>query len=274
MATPDKIRRPAVAGQFYPSLRGELIKQISSFIDNKARKQDIIACVLPHAGYIYSGAVAVETLSRAEVKSRAILLGPNHTGYGARYSIMTEGSWQTPLGTARIDTYLAGRIAESSEYLEADEGAHEHEHSLEVELPLLQYFKEDIRIVPIILMPGELTALKDIGRGIAEAIIKDKAREEILIVASSDMTHYEPQEEAEKKDREAIKAILELDEEGLMESVARLNISMCGYAPVITMISAAKALGAKKAELIRYRTSADITKDKSSVVGYAGMIIY
>ena len=274
MARPDKIRRPVVAGQFYPSSARALKDQISSFIDKEAPKSDIIACMLPHAGYIYSGAVAAKTLSAVNVKEKIILLGPNHTGYGAKYSIMTEGTWHTPLGGAEIDSYLAGKILKRSKYLEADEAAHEYEHSLEVELPLLQYIKNDIKIVPIAFMSDDLTALKEVGSAIAHTVVEEKVRGSVMIVASSDMTHYESQEQAEKKDREAIDAVLELDEDKLIDRVRRLDISMCGYAPVIVMISSAKALGAKEAKLIKYQTSGDVTGDKSSVVGYAGIILY
>jgi len=268
------IRQPQVAGQFYSSSRQGLKNQIEALIDKQAQKIDVIACMLPHAGYIYSGGVAGQTVSRINIKNKIILLGPNHTGYGTRYSIMPEGIWQTPLGEISIDSHLAGEILNHSQYLEADNAAHTYEHSLEVELPFLQYFKTDFEIVPIIFLSEELEILKKIGEEIANTIKECNLKDSTIIVASSDMTHYEPQDQAQKKDKEAIQAILELNEDKLIDRIQYLNISMCGYAPAITMISAAKLLGAKTAKLIKYQTSGDVTGDKSSVVGYAGIIVY
>jgi len=268
----SKIRKPAVAGQFYPSSAQKLRDQIEALIDRKANKTDVIACMLPHAGYIYSGSVAAQTLSRINIKDKIILLGPNHTGFGAPFSIMTEGIWQTPLGEIEIDSDLAKQILRSSRYLQDDNTAHLYEHSLEVELPFLQYFKTNFKIVPITFLSNDIKTLKEIGKGLA-SVLKD-SKDSAMILASSDMTHYEPQDQAVKKDKDAIQAILELNEDELMQRIQRLNISMCGYAPVIAMLSAAKVLGATKASLIKYQTSGDVTGDKSSVVGYAGIIVY
>lgn len=268
-----RIRRATVAGQFYPSSRQELTRLIESLIDKKVKKQDVIACMLPHAGYIYSGYVAGQTVSRINLKDKIILLGPNHTGMGAAFSIMTEGSWQTPLGEVKIDTELAKAVLNQSKYLEDNSPAHINEHSLEVELPILQYFKTDFKIVPIAFLSSDVSALKKIGEEIASVIQDNKLKDSTLLVASSDMTHYEPLGQAEKKDRQAIDAILELNEDLLVQRIQQLNISMCGWAPAIVCLSAAKGLGAKKGELIKYQTSADVTGDTSSVVGYAGVII-
>jgi AmmeMemoRadiSam system protein B len=265
---------PVVAGQFYPSSAQALRKQIESLIDRNAERRDTLACMLPHAGYMYSGRTAAETVSAINIKSKVILLGPNHTGSGAQFSIMTEGIWKTPLGEIRIDSKLAGKILRNSKYLENDSLAHAYEHSLEVELPILQYFKNDFEIVPIAFLSDDLGALKEIGKDIAAVLSEPDIRNSVMLVASSDMTHYEPQAEARKKDEEAIQAILELDEDKLMQKIKRFSISMCGYAPVIVMLGAAKLLGAKSAKLIKYQTSGDITGDKDSVVGYAGITIY
>lgn len=268
------IRKPVVAGQFYPGRALQLKNQIEAFINKKAQRIDVIACVLPHAGYVYSGRVAAETVSRINIKDKIILLGPNHTGFGADFSIMTEGTWETPLGEVKIDSQLAQKILKRSKYLKEDASAHAQEHSLEVELPFLQYFKPDFEIVPMTFLSDNIEGLKEIGQEIASTVKESNLKESTLIVASSDMTHYEPQGQAEKKDNEAIKAILELNEDKLMEKVMRLNISMCGYAPVVTMLSAAKELGAKTAELVKYETSGDVTGEIDAVVGYAGIIIY
>lgn len=269
-----KIRKPAVAGQFYPDSIQKLKNQIESFIDTKVAKSDVIACMLPHAGYIYSGKVAAKTISRIKVKDKIILLGPNHTGYGAAFSIMTEGIWQTPLGEVNIDSALAQQILKHSQYLQDDSTAHIYEHSLEVELPFLQYFKSDFQFVPIAILSDEVEILKQIGKEIASAVQEANIKDAVMIIASSDMTHYESQDQAQKKDKEAIQAILELNEDKLMEKIQRFSISMCGYAPVICMLSAAKQLGAQSAELVEYQTSGDTTGDYHSVVGYAGVIVY
>lgn len=269
-----KVREPAVAGQFYPASAQAIRKQIESFIDKKAEKADAIACILPHAGYIYSGRVAADTVSRINIKDKIILLGPNHTGFGTAFSIMTEGIWQTPLGQVKIDSELANKILKNSKHLEADTLAHAYEHSLEVELPFLQYFKDKFEIVPIAFLSDNVKSLKEVGQEIAAVLSEPEIKSRAMIVASSDMTHYEPADIAHKKDNEAIQAILDLDENKLMDRIRDLNISMCGYAPAIVMLSAAKALGAKSGKLIRYQTSGDVTGDNESVVGYAGIIIY
>jgi len=269
----SNLRKAAVAGQFYPSSGVELKKQIESFIDKKAAKSDVYGCVLPHAGYIYSGPVAGYTVSQINIKDRIILLGPNHTGYGTPFSIMTKGEWQTPLGEIAIDEELAKPLLAACENLQDDELAHLYEHSLEVELPFLQYFKKDFKIVPIAVASNNLVELKKVGEGIASVISKLNIKDSVMLVASSDMTHYESQIEAEKKDKQAIEAILNLDEDGLMQRIRRFNITMCGYAPVVVMLSAVKLLGAKKGILAKYQTSGDITGDSSSVVGYAGIVI-
>jgi len=268
-----KTRKPAVAGQFYPLSSQELKEQISALIDKNAEPQDAVACMLPHAGYVYSGLVAGQTVSRIKIRDRIILLGPNHTGYGVGFSIMGEGAWQTPLGEIEIDSALAKQLLKNSSHLENDLLAHQFEHSLEVELPFLQYFKHDFKMVPITILSDDFEALKETGKEIASAIKQAGMQDSTLIVASSDMTHYEPLGQAQKKDNEAIEAILELNEDKLIEKVKKLNITMCGYAPVITMLAAAKALGATNGKLIKYQTSGEITRDNDSVVGYAGIII-
>jgi AmmeMemoRadiSam system protein B len=268
------IRKPVVAGQFYPGSAAELIKEIEKFTDKLAVKAEAIACMLPHAGYTYSGRVAVETVSRINIKDKIILLGPNHTGNGAPFSIQAQGTWQTPLGDLEIDSDLAKNILARSQYLKEDSAAHLSEHSLEVELPILQFFRKSFQIVPICILSDDLDILKEIGASVAEAVCETKQEGSVLIVASSDMTHYEPQPQASKKDRAAIEAILDLDIEQLTRKVQDLNITMCGYAPVCAMLVCAKLLGATIGELVKYQTSGEITGDNTSVVGYAGIIIH
>lgn len=265
------IREPIVAGQFYPGSPSSLEAQIKRFVDEKALKEEVIGLVLPHAGYIYSGPVAGAAMSRTQFKDTFIILGPSHTGHGRPFSIMTEGTWKTPLGEVGIDSQLGKEILTRSTHLEEDHVAHLYEHSIEVQIPFLQYFKRDIKIVPIVLSHSTAAVYKEIGKGIADAIKELNA--EVVIIASSDMTHYEPQELAGRKDTQAIDAILELNEDELLRRIEELHISMCGYAPTISLISAAKELGAKRAELVRYQTSGDVTGDYTSVVGYAGILI-
>ena len=264
-------RNPVVAGQFYPASPSQLKTMIEGLVDEKEAKDEVIGAVSPHAGYMYSGPVAGAVMSRIRLKDTVIVIGPNHSGRGKPLSIMTEGTWSTPLGKVKIDSELARKILATSDYLQKDSAAHQIEHSLEVQVPFLQYFKSDIKIVPIVLSFATGSIYKQIGKEIARAI-KDLNRE-VVIIASSDMTHYEPQESAEKKDNQAIAAILELNEDKLLARIEELDITMCGYAPTVSLISAAKELGAKEAELVRYQTSGDTTGDFSSVVGYAGIII-
>ncbi|MBM4433038.1 MAG: MEMO1 family protein [Chloroflexi bacterium] len=265
------IRNPVVAGQFYPESSERLKAMIEMMVDERAHKEEVIGAVSPHAGYVYSGPVAGAVISKIRFKDTFIIMGPNHTGRGKPLSIMTEGKWETPLGEVEIDAELAKQILSLSSYLKEDHLAHQYEHSIEVQLPFLQYFKKDIKLVPIVMGFATGDVYKEVGRGIARAI-RDLNREAVII-ASSDMTHYEPQESAERKDKQAIKAILDLNENELMKRINELDISMCGYAPTVSLISAAKELGATAAELVKYQTSGDTTGDYSSVVGYAGIIL-
>lgn len=265
------VRHPVVAGQFYPGSASELRAMIEMMVDEKAAKQEVVGLVSPHAGYIYSGSVAGAVISRVRFKDTFIIMGPNHTGMGKPLSIMTSGVWKTPLGEVEVDAELAQEILTATSHLTEDYVAHQFEHSIEVQLPFLQYFKPDIKIVPISLAHSHSEFYQQIGLGIAQAV--EESGREVVIMASSDMTHYEPQDSAQHKDNQAIAAILELDEDELLRRVEKLNISMCGYAPTVSLIAAAKKLGASGAELVRYQTSGDTTGDYSAVVGYAGIII-
>ena len=265
------IREPIVAGQFYPGSAEGLRTMIESMVDDRPGNLEVIGLISPHAGYIYSGMVAGAVISKIKLGDVFVLLGPNHTGRGKSFSIMTEGTWITPLGETEVDSELGKRILASSSYLEEDMAAQQFEHSLEVQVPFLQYFRPDVRIVPIVLAHARGNIYKKIGKELASAIKESKKR--VTILASSDMTHYEPQESARKKDMKAIEAILSLDEDELLRRVADFDITMCGYAPAVSLISAAKALGATKAELVKYQTSGDTSGDYSSVVGYAGILI-
>ncbi len=264
------IRNPVVAGQFYPASASQLREMIASLVDEKAEKEEVIGLLIPHAGYIYSGPVVGATISRIKFKDTFIIMGPSHTGMGKPFSIMTEGTWKTPLGDVEVDSEMARKIVAVSKYLEEDTHAHRNEHAVEVQIPFLQYFRSDIRIVPIILAYAPAAAYKEIGRDIARAI--KELNREAVIVASGDMTHYEPQASAEKKDSQAIEAMLNLDDDELTRRYEELDISMCAHGPVVCLISAARELGANAAELVKYQTSGDATGDYDAVVGYAGVI--
>ena len=265
------IREPVVAGTFYPGTANQLRSMLEQLVDVGAAKEDVVGALMPHAGYQYSGAVAGATISRVKFADTFVVMGPSHTGLGELFSIMTEGVWKTPLGDVAIDEELGKKILASSRFLKEDHVAHLQEHAVEVQLPFLQFFKPDVRIVPVILTSADVAVYQEIGRAIAGAI-RELGREAVII-ASGDMTHYEPQKIAGEKDRQGIEAILRLDEVELLKRVREKGISMCAYAPAASLITAARELGAGEAELVRYQTSGDTTGDYSAVVGYAGIII-
>jgi AmmeMemoRadiSam system protein B/AmmeMemoRadiSam system protein A len=264
------IRNPYVAGYFYPGSASELRATIARYVDKNAPKEEVVGLLVPHAGYQYSGPVTGATISRVKFKDTFIIMGPSHSGLGKPFSVMPEGTWKTPLGNVEVDSELARKIIAVSKYLEEDYRAHQEEHAVEVQIPFLQYFKPDVRIVPIILANTEAAAYKEIGKDIARAI--RELKREVVILASGDMTHYETQASASEKDTKAVEAMLELNVDELTRRYQRLSISMCAYGPVVCLISAAKELGATGAELVKYQTSGDTTGDYDAVVGYAGVI--
>jgi AmmeMemoRadiSam system protein B len=264
------IRNPYVAGYFYPGTAAELRAAVAGLVDKNAPREDAIGLLVPHAGYMYSGPVTGATVSRIKFKDTFIIIGPSHSGLGKPFSVMTGGAWRTPLGDVETDTELAEKIVAVSKYLEADEEAHREEHAVEVQLPFLQYFKPDVRIVPIIIGGGGGGAYLEIGKDIARAL--QELRREAVIMASGDMTHYEPHDTAKEKDLYAVEAMLALDVEELTRRYKSRRITMCAYPPVACAISAARELGATRGELVQYRTSGDATGDYTQVVGYAGVI--
>lgn len=265
-------RNPVVAGRFYPSDKSALERNLSSLCDKGQQKQKVLGCIMPHAGYQYSGKTAGRVVSKIEVKDRVIIIGPNHTGQGLPFSIYPQGQWSTPLGTVDVDEELADLLLSGCELLEEDYSAHLFEHSLEVEIPFLQYFNEKVKIVPICVGGGNLSQWKKLGQDMARVV--EEKRLDVLMVASSDMNHFESLEVSKKKDKMALDEIIKLDEKALVEAVAKHDISMCGYMPVSILISYAKARSAKVAEVVDYTTSEEASGDTSSVVGYAGVIVY
>jgi len=248
-----------------------LREQVEKYVRRNIKKEDVLGIVSPHAGYFYSGKVAGVVYSKINLPDTIIIIGPNHTGIGAEIAIMAEGEWEMPNGKVKIDSSLAKELlSESGDLLQEDGEAHLHEHSLEVQLPFIQYFKTDFTMVPICMRDHRLSTCRELGKTIAR-VIKSKAP--CLIVASSDMTHYESQKDAERKDKLAIDKVLKLDPEGLLKTVIEKDISMCGPGPTATMIFACKELGAKRSELVLYNTSAEASGDSSAVVGYAGIIV-
>jgi AmmeMemoRadiSam system protein B len=264
-------RSPAVAGQFYHGNSSRLHQQVENYIVKGARREKVIAVVSPHAGLVYSGSVAGAVYSSMDFPETFILIGPNHTGLGAQVSMMASGEWEIPTGVFRIDEKISHKISVYVPLVTKDTKAHMFEHSLEVQLPFIAYFSKDAKIVPIIILSAAVEECKVIGEGIARAV-KDIGSS-VVIVASSDMSHYVPDDIARKKDSKAIDRILSLDPEGLYETVEKEKISMCGYIPVATMLYAAEALGAQSARLIKYATSAEISGDYEHVVGYAGIVL-
>ena len=268
------LRKPAVANQFYPGDPARLHYEVGRLMEDATKARDAIAVVAPHAGYMYSGHVAGAVFSRIRVPQKCIILGPNHTGFGAEVSVMAEGVWDMPLGEVPIATHLARRILELAPLGEADNEAHIYEHSLEVQVPFLQYRQKDLEIVPICLSRMTYEDCMALGRAISQAIREEgDGPEGVLVVASTDMTHYEPQEQASKKDALAIECIKALAPSDLYDTVIANRITMCGFIPTTVALVAALELGASRAELVKYATSGDITGDFRQVVGYAGFII-
>jgi AmmeMemoRadiSam system protein B len=266
------VRLPAVAGRFYSNQAEELSQQVESFCPpaGEARRR-AVACLVPHAGYRFSGHVAGAVYARLELPHRFLLLGPRHYPRGQAQAILSAGGWQTPLGRAEIDADLAAKLKRACGALVEDEVAHRNEHALEVQLPFLQTLVGEFRFVPIALGTSDLTALESLGNAIAQVVARQT--EPVFIIASSDMNHYESDEITRRKDGKAIEHLLALDARGLHETVRREAISMCGYGPAVSMLTAARLLGAKRAELIQYATSGDINGDRDEVVGYAGVIV-
>lgn len=277
-----KVRHPAVAGSWYAStpeaLRAQLEKCFTHTLGpgklpKVAEKgpRNIMGLVCPHAGYMYSGPVAAHSYYQLAMDGKpdvVVIFSPNHTGRGSALALMNEGAWRTPLGDVEIDAETADKILRESRIIDVDEEAHAYEHSIELQLPFLQYlYGSTFKFVPICFLMQDLESSRVVGQAAAKALSGKNA----LVIASTDMTHYEPQERAERNDKAAIDAALKLDEEQYNFTVELHGISTCGYGPTMAAIVASKLLGAKKAQLLCYKTSGDVTGDYSSVVGYASI---
>ena len=268
------VREPAVAGKFYSANPQALRADVHSYLSpgtEEEEKSAAIGCIAPHAGYMYSGRVAGAVFSAIGIPSRCIVMCPNHTGRGHPLAVMSEGKWRTPLGEVALDSSLAKVLVTSFDALAEDADAHRFEHAIEVELPFLQTLRPDVQIVPIAVGTTRLLLLEHLGQAVAEAV--QSAPGPVLIVASSDMNHYEDDDTTRMKDHKAIKKILSLEPHALYETVINESISMCGFGPAVAMLIAAKQLGATEARLVQYATSAETSGDKEMCVGYAGIVV-
>ncbi len=275
------MRKPAVAGMFYPRDKEELIKQIKEcFLSDLGVKKlpekslseerKIVGAVVPHAGYIYSGYEAgyvYYELSKQKKPEAVVIVGPNHHGLGSLVAVSMQ-DWETPLGIVKNDRELSERFYKNCGIIDLNEEAHAYEHSIEVQLPFLQFIYEDFKFVPISLALQDL----DVAREVAECIVNNSKDRDIIVLASSDFTHYESVESAKAKDMLAIEKILSMDEKGFLKVVYENDISICGYGPIAVAIIVSKLLGAKRARLLKYGSSGDVTGDYSSVVAYAAIV--
>ena len=277
------IRRPTVAGQFYEGDAEALRAQIKNcFLHDLGPKKlptvnlhihprNIVGMICPHAGYMYSGPVAASAFYELALDGKpdtVVLMGPNHTGYGSALSLMREGVWRTPLGDVEIDTEMANEITRETSVIDVDELAHRYEHSIEVQLPFLQFlYGNAFKIVPICFLMQDYDSAVEVGRALEEVLDATNT----VVIASSDMTHYEPAKTAAAKDQAALKAVTDMDAKRFYETVETQNITACGYAPITALITYAKGVNAKEAKLLSYHNSGDITGDYSSVVGYAAV---
>jgi MEMO1 family protein len=271
--TAAPVRHPAVAGRFYPRDPEVLREQVRTHLFQTGQQQPIraVGCIVPHAGYMYSGLVAGAVFAALEIPHLCLVMCPNHTGMGSPLAIVSEGAWETPLGNVSIDNSFAAALKQRCPLLHEDATAHRNEHAAEVELPFLQVRQPQLKFVPIALGTRQFEALEQLGDAIADVIAAQNTP--VLIVASSDMNHYESDAITRVKDDRAIEPILALDARALYEVVTQQNISMCGLGPAVAMLIAAKKLGARSAELVKYATSGDVSGDRDLVVGYAGVVV-
>ena len=266
------VRQTAVAGAFNPKHRHELESALYSLVPEEAAHHELLACISPHAGYIYSGSVAGRLFAHLTIPERVIILGPNHTGIGEKVAVAPHTGWDTPLGEQPVDEEFARRLVDAFPAAEFDPRAHWREHSIEVQLPFLMRRRPDLLVLPVVVKHLSLDECLELGQVIAKLI--SGFNEPVGIVASSDMSHFQPDETTRTLDHLAIDAALERDPGGLFETVRKEGISMCGVIPATVALAAANELGAVDAHLIAYATSGDVSGDYSSVVGYAGVCIH
>jgi MEMO1 family protein len=265
------LRTPSVAGKFYPDDPRKLSQQIQNFLQAESAREKIScrACLVPHAGYFYSGHVAASVFARIAFPKRIIVLGVRHFPYGAEAAILSDGAWRTPLGDAPIDSELAARISQACPLLIEDSVAHQREHSLEIQLPFLQQLTPGFTFVPIALGTIHFDSLVSIGESLGKIISSEP---DLLLLTTSDFNHYQDDATTRRKDHLAIEQILQFNTRGLFDVCSKNEISMCGLGPAVAMLTALHHIGSNHAELVKYATSADVSGDTSAVVGYAGLI--
>lgn len=265
------VRKPFVAGTFYEKQSTLLKRQVEKYLIKDATKVDAKAVISPHAGLIYSGPVAGAVYSNINFPDTFIILGPNHTGLGSPLSVFSSGIWETPLGSFEIDEDITNALLSKCKHFASDINAHLFEHSIEVQMPFIGYFSNTVKIVPICIMRASLSQCKEMGDAIASVIKAQEKR--VVIVASSDMSHYVDDNTARTLDNQAIQQILKMNPEGLYSVVSSMNISMCGVMPTVITLYASISLRCKSATLIKYATSAEVSGDYKHVVGYSGILI-
>ena len=271
--TATLVRHPAVAGRFYPRDPETLREEVRTYLSPTPAQKPVraLGCIVPHAGYVYSGHVAGAVFAGLEIPELCIVMCPNHTGMGRPLAIVSEGAWETPLGDVPLGTDFAAALKRQCPLLQEDSAAHRSEHAAEVELPFLQMRQPKLKFVPIALGSGGFEPLEQLGLALADVIARQT--QSVLIVASSDMNHYESDAITRVKDHLAIEPILRLDAGALYDAVTLHHISMCGFGPAVAMLTAAKKLGATTAALVKYATSGDISGERDAVVGYAGIVV-
>ena len=265
-------RQPAVAGAFYPIVPDELERHLDRLVAVEQERHELLACISPHAGYVYSGGVAGRLFGHLDLPRRIVVLGPNHTGIGAAVAVAPHRQWDTPLGPERVDRDLADSLLARFPAAQRDDRAHWQEHSVEVQLPFLHFRRPDLQVLPVCLAHLALEDCLRLGEALADTIVE--LGEPVGIVASSDMTHYEPDAAARERDRMAIDAALARNPRALYETVHREGITMCGVVPATVALEAANRLGARDAHLVAYATSGEVSGDYTAVVGYAGICIH
>jgi AmmeMemoRadiSam system protein B len=266
------VRKPTVHGNFYPGSKNILTEELGKYVPSVETRKKVIGLISPHAGYIFSAGCAGKAFGAVEVPGVVIILGVNHYGFGHPFALDGHDSWKTPLGEAEVHKELREKLVKDSKIFEIDSNASIKEHSLEVQVPFIQYRNPEAKILPITIAGGDVQRLITAGKEIA-ALVKENSGD-VLIVASTDMSHYISVERAREKDKKAIDKIVQLDPEGLYNTVLMERISMCGAAPTSIMLSAALELGAKKAEIIDYTNSGTVMGDYNRVVAYLSMIVY
>ena len=265
-------RRPVVAGQFYPGSKEELLREVRGYLaGGTSAASSAPVAMVPHAGYPFSGGVAGRTLARARPGRRVLLLGPNHTGLGKPFAVWSQGEWEIPGASLPVDEDLAAEVLQAHTALQQDQKAHLREHSLEVVLPFLYALDEATRILPVAVAENNPDTLLRVGEALAPVVSSQS--EPVSVVVSSDMSHFIPADRAKELDELALRAICDVDPEGLLEAVTRNRISMCGVLPMTVALALARKLGCTGGEVVEYANSGDFIGDYDSVVGYAGVVI-